>query len=68
MRLEQHPQTKEMTSEEIQRSKVRCDFESVLEDVQFQYGACPGCEEVTVEDWWMGMEKQVIGKGGLGKV
>lgn len=60
MRLEQTPQTKEMTSEEILRCKVRCDFDSVVEDVQFRFGVCRGCEELPMEDWEKGM-----GKGGL---
>lgn len=60
MKLEQFPKTKEMTSEEVLRSKVRCDFESVVEDVEFRFGVCPGCEVLSMDDWRKGM-----GKGGL---
>jgi hypothetical protein len=63
IRLEQSPETKAMTSEEALRSKVSCDWESVVEDVQFRYGVCPRCEDLTMEEWREGM-----GKGGLSKI
>ena len=52
-----------MTSEEALRSKVSCDWDSVVEDVQFRYGVCPRCEDLTMEEWREGM-----GKGGLSKI
>lgn len=61
MKLEQNAKTKGMTTEEVTRSKVRCDFESVVEDVQFRFGVCPGCEDLSIDDW-------VMGKGLLGKL
>lgn len=61
MKLEQNAKTKEMTTEAVTRSKVRCDFESVVEDVQFRFGVCPGCEDLSMDDW-------VMGKGLLGKL
>lgn len=61
MKLEQNVKTKGMTTEEVTRSKVRCDFESVVEDVQFRFGICPGCEDLSMDDWGMG-------KGALGKL